>query len=317
MVMQYNLAPICLFTYNRLEQTKQTIESLQNNFLAIESKLIIFSDGPKNEYNRDEVKAVRNYIRNITGFKNVQVIESKINKGLANSIIEGVTRVIEKYDFAIVLEDDLITSPNFLDFMNKGLQFYKDDYRIQSINGFSLDVGNYLDRFDTFSHIRTYSWGWATWGDRWHTHIFNKKSIQKMITPELLREFNSKCGANMTQMLMRSLTNSNDSWYASWVFYHFVEKKYSIYPYLSKIKNIGYGKNATHCSTINVFKSNFDYVESRRFKFKIELDDSKQLSENFLKYFTLKYKILFRINLIFKKGGIKLLVAELKGRLIN
>tara|TARA_B110000503_G_scaffold118617_1_gene179696 strand:- start:2146 stop:3093 length:948 start_codon:yes stop_codon:yes gene_type:complete len=315
--MQNNLAPVCLFTYNRLEETKQTIEALQNNFLASDSKLFIFSDGPKNEDSMNKVEAVRNYIHSITGFKNVHVLESKKNKGLANSIIEGVTKIINEYGCAIVLEDDLITSPNFLDFMNKGLQFYYDDDRIQSINGFSLDLGNYSDRYDTFSHMRTYSWGWATWGNRWSTHIFNKKAIKNMITPELLRDFNVECGSNMTQMLMRSLTNSNDSWYASWAFYHFIENKHSIYPYLSKIENIGYGVNATHCSTINVLKSNFDYVESRYFKFKIELDDSKQLSENFLKYFTLKYKILFRINLIFKKGGIKLLVADLKGKLIN
>ena len=313
--MQNNLAPICLFTYNRLGETKLTIEALQNNFLARDSNLFIFSDGPKNEDSGNKVEAVRNYIYSIGGFKNVHVLESKKNKGLANSIIDGVTKIINEYGFVIVLEDDLITSPNFLDFMNKGLQFYKDDGRIQSINGFSLDLGYCSDRYDTFSHMRTYSWGWATWGNRWNNDIFNKKAIKNMITPQILREFNVKCGSNMTQMLIRSLTNSNDSWYASWAFYHLIENKHSIYPYLSKIENIGYGEKATHCSTINVLKSNFDYVESRNFNFKIELDDSKKLSENFLKYFTLKHKILFRINLIFKKGGIELLIADLKEKL--
>jgi len=136
-----------------------------------------------------------------------------------------------------------------------------------------------------------------------------------VINPALLRDFNFICGANMTQMLEKSLANSNDSWYASWAFHHFIENKHSIYPYLSKIKNIGYGKNATHCATINVLKSNFDHTESRHFNFSKELSDSSQLSKNFLKYFSFSYKLLFRIKLIFKKGGINLLLLDFKNKL--
>lgn len=116
-------APILLFTYNRLSETKQTVEALQKNYLASQSKLFIFSDGAKNFRDVQKVKDVREYIGSIDGFKSVKVFESTENKGLANSIIIGVTKIITEYGRVIILEDDLISTPNFLNFMNEALSF--------------------------------------------------------------------------------------------------------------------------------------------------------------------------------------------------
>ncbi len=121
------LAPIVLFVYNRLSHTKQTVESLQKNYLADQSELFIFSDGPKNELDRQKVENVRKYLNSINGFKNIVIKESQENKGLANSVISGVSEIISKYGKIIVMEDDLVSAPGFLKFMNEALEFYKDN----------------------------------------------------------------------------------------------------------------------------------------------------------------------------------------------
>ena len=115
------LAPICLFTYNRIDELKLTIKALQQNFLAVESDLVIFSDGGKDENSWEKVNHVRQYLRSVSGFRSLEIVESPNNKGLANSIITGVSSVTEKQQKVIVLEDDLITSTNFLDYMNQCL----------------------------------------------------------------------------------------------------------------------------------------------------------------------------------------------------
>ena len=134
------LAPITLFTYNRLWHTQQTIEALRNNELADVSELFLFSDGPKSEADREKVQSVREYLKSVTGFKKVAVVERDRNLGLAQSIISGVTEFVNKYGRVIVLEDDMLTSPFFLRFMNDALEFYKDEEKVISIHGYMYPV---------------------------------------------------------------------------------------------------------------------------------------------------------------------------------
>jgi hypothetical protein len=165
-----DLAPICLFVYKRLSETRQTVESLQKNFLAGESGLFIFSDGYKNENDIDKINQVREYIKTISGFKKITLFESPINKGLANSIIAGVTQIIEQYGKVIVLEDDLIATTNFLDFMNQALNYYAQQGKIFSIACFSHKIKYPPDyNYNVFLQGRPTSWGWATWLNRWNT----------------------------------------------------------------------------------------------------------------------------------------------------
>lgn len=135
-----NLAPIVLFTYKRLNTLKQTIESLQQNYLATESDLYIFSDAAKGIEDKESVDSVRNYIKTIKGFKSVTITESEVNKGLATSIIEGVSQILKTHETVIVLEDDLVSTNNFLDFMNESLTKYEDETAIFSISGFSFNL---------------------------------------------------------------------------------------------------------------------------------------------------------------------------------
>ncbi len=115
-------APVVLFVYNRLELTKRTVAALQRNVLAAETDLIVFSDAAKNPKDEFKVNLVRAFISSLTGFRSVSVHLRDVNFGLSNSIIDGVTTVVNEYGSVIVLEDDLITSQYFLQFMNDGLK---------------------------------------------------------------------------------------------------------------------------------------------------------------------------------------------------
>ena len=160
-----NNAPIALFVYNRPEHTRRTIEALKQNILAKESELIIFSDAPRSDVQVEKVREVRNYIRHIDGFNSIIIIERDINYGLARSIMEGVTEVVDKYGRIIVLEDDMVTSQYFLTYMNEALEKYADDERVVSIHGYVYPVKQSLP--DAFFLPGADCWGWATWSRGW------------------------------------------------------------------------------------------------------------------------------------------------------
>jgi hypothetical protein len=160
------LSPIVLFTYLRLETLVKTVNALAANFYAAESDLIIFSDGAKNQKDELKVGEIRSYLKTIQGFKSLVIHESNTNKGLATSIIQGVSSVLKGHPSAIVLEDDLITSRNFLAYMNQALTYYQDNPKVLSISGFSPIIKGLAENEVYFTQ-RSSSWGWACWADRW------------------------------------------------------------------------------------------------------------------------------------------------------
>ena len=309
-----SLAPICLFTYNRIKETQQTVESLKRNYLAPESELFLFCDGPKEKQTAPKVEAVRRYLHTIKGFKSVVVIEAENNKGLANSIITGVSEILEKYDKIIVMEDDLITSPNFLDFMNQALEFYRNDQTIQSISGYSLALKDKTN--EVYFQLRPGSWGWATWKNRWNTELFDKEKLKTDIhkNPHLLKEFKRNCGNDIPRMLIKSLKDQNDSWYVRWTFDHFKNKHYSVFPSYSFIQNIGHQADATHCKGINTYISDSVDEQIRYFNFSDFQISDQHLTREFLRYFSIQYKIAYRIRLLKTRDGRKQLLREIKIR---
>src|ERR1700733_2581205 len=160
-------APIILFVYNRLDTLIRCVRSLQQNPLAAESELFIFSDHPRAEKDAHAVAAVREYIRTITGFRKVSIREAPQNMGLARSVIKGVTAIVDQYGNAIVVEDDLICSTNFLSFMNQALEYYRNNKRIFSVGGYTKPM-KHLGQQAVYFTLRASSWGWATWKDRWN-----------------------------------------------------------------------------------------------------------------------------------------------------
>lgn len=241
------LAPIVLFTYKRLDTLIKTIESLQQNYLASESDLYIFSDAAKGIQDQEPVQNVRNYIKTIKGFKSVTITESPVNKGLATSIIEGVSQILKTHQTVIVLEDDLVSTNNFLDFMNQSLTKYEDETAIFSISGFSFNLN--LEKkyfYDVYFLNRGWSWGWATWRDRWEKVDWKIKDYSEFIKNKKAQKLFAAGGSDLNSMLKKQMTGNLDSWAIRWFYNQFKLGGLTLYPVKSKILNEGFGADATH-----------------------------------------------------------------------
>ncbi|MCU0342231.1 MAG: glycosyltransferase [Ignavibacterium sp.] len=257
-----NLAPLIIFVYNRPEHITKTIEALKSNAFAAESSLFIFSDGNKDERDKKNVDKVRNYISKISGFKEIKITLRVKNLGLADSVISGVTEVIEKYGKAIVLEDDIVTSPYFLKFMNEALEFYKDDKRIFSISGYNFPIKipeSY--KHQVYISPRPSSWGWATWKDRWDNAVWKPENVLNIKDKKAVRNLMDKAGKDLAPMLLKSIEGKISSWAVKWAFTHLVNESYCLYPTNSLVRNNGADASGT----------NFNRVTSR---YEVELDES-------------------------------------------
>lgn len=241
-----SLAPIALFVYNRPVHTKRTVEALLSNDLAANSNLIIYSDGAKNEGSVGKVLEVRSFIKSIKGFKSVHLVEQEENLGLAKSIIQGVSNVIAQYGKVIVLEDDLVTSPYFLTYMNKGLKLYEEEEDVISIHGYIYPINLHtLER--TFFLKGADCWGWATWKRGWD--LFERegeKLLYQLTSNNLTHEFDFNGSYPYTQMLKDQINGKNDSWAICWYASAFIHNKYTLYPVKSLVQNIGLDLSGTH-----------------------------------------------------------------------
>ena len=233
-----SLAPIALFVYNRPLHTQMTLEALQKNKSALQSDLFIFSDGSKNEASTRKVEEVRNYIKKISGFKSVTIVERKYNIGLASNIIDGVSQIVNDFGKIIVLEDDLLTSPYFLDFMNEGLRIYEEDKNVVSIHGYSYPVKENLP--DTFFIRGADCWGWATWKRGWSVFEPDGKLLLKKLTEtDQLESFDFNGASRYVQMLKDQTEGKVNSWAIRWYASAFINNMYTLYPGKSLISNTG------------------------------------------------------------------------------
>lgn len=290
------LAPICLFTYTRLEQTKQTIDALKANYLAKDSHLVIYSDGPKNEKSLNAVLEVREYLKEVDGFASVVVHESPINQGLANSIIRGVSDIMTFSGRVIVLEDDILTSPNFLDYMNQGLDFYANNTKILSVCGYSSPIDSTASYDNYFTH-RSSSWGWATWEDRWKEVDWNVKDYDQFILNKADRRRFNLMGSDMTKMLRQQMTGNINSWAIRFCYHQFSRSLYSVHPVLSKVQNIGFtGKTASHTQEkYNRFVTPLDETLVRSFNFSPDARLVNSFTRQFVKPYSLLQRVRYKI----------------------
>ena len=275
------LAPIVLFVYNRPWHTQQTIEALQNNTLANESELFIYSDAPKDEQSIDKVADVRNYIQTITGFKKITIIEREKNWGLANSIIDGVTTIVNQYGKIIVLEDDLVTSPYFLTFMNEALVMYKDENNIACIHGYIYPIDQLPE---TFFIRGADCWGWATWQDKWA--IFEadgQKLLNELKRRKLQNEADFNNTADYTQMLKDQIAGKNNSWAIRWYISAFVKEMLCLYPGKSYVQNIGTDDSGTHCCVTDLYQIELSHIDNFKKVSPVETLEARQKMESFFR----------------------------------
>lgn len=285
------VSPIALFVYKRLYHTEKTIEALKQNFLASDTELFIFSDGPKEAGDSKEVELVRSYLDNIQGFKKIEIIKSNQNKGLARSIIEGVTSIIEKKGKVIVIEDDIQTSKNFLDFLNSALDFYSDDPSIFQISGYRPPISiSAKNEKDVFFVPRICSWGWAIWKDRWNQIDWTLKDMDILLKNRQSRSLFSLAGKDKISVLIGAKSGINDVWAIIAEYSRFMRNNsLVVYPVISKAGNIGSDGTGTHGDKRNKFDVPLDTSESQDFKFNEETVMDTMETKEFEKFYSINW----------------------------
>jgi len=178
--------PIVLFAYNKHDLTGRVLLALANNTLAKESDLIVFLDVPKIKTpikTQELYSLINSYAKK---FKSLTIRLRSHNFGLFGNITKGITEVLNNAEACIVLEDDIITSPYFLQYMNDGLNFYKNNKDVFSLSSLNFFTGTVGETF--FSEIAD-CWGFAIWKRSWDLINFNSQ--------ELLKEVNIKTFSNV------------------------------------------------------------------------------------------------------------------------
>lgn len=249
------LAPIVLFVYNRPWHTEQTLKALMRNELADQSVLYIYADGPKENATEEELKKieeVRQQIRKKKWCKEVHIIEAEKNKGLATSIIDGATEVVNKHGKIIVLEDDIVTSKGFLKYMNEALDLYEKNKKVFHISGYMYPHTEKLP--NTFFFNVPLCWGWATWKRAWSN--FNNDTdelIQRINKKKLWAKFNKFGSTFLADQLKANQTGTINSWFVKWHASVMLNNGFCLFPGMSTVNNIGFDSTGIHNGTTDAY----------------------------------------------------------------
>ena len=278
------LAPILLFVYNRPLHTQKTVDALKKNDLAGNSQLFVISDGAKSEEGEKLVVQVREFVKTIDGFRSLTIINREKNFGLADSIIDGVNHAFTLDNRVIVLEDDIITAPSFLTFMNNALEFYQGDNTIFSISSYPYPI-NIPDSYkkDVFISYRASSWGWGTWKNRWDKVDWAVKDFDSFNKDKKAQKLFNRAGEDSTPMLRAQMRGEIDSWAIRWSYSHYKYNAHCLFPTKPLCKNIGIDNSGTHSKKSKKFEvelsDNFDMIQLSK---ELEINDNIMKS---MKYF--------------------------------
>lgn len=247
-----NPSPIALFVYNRPEHTRRTLKFLKENLLADESRLFIFSDGAASAKDVERVNEVREIIKNAEGFKKIEIIERRANAGLANSIIEGVTKLVKQYGKVIVFEDDLITSPYTLQYFNNALNQYQNMSKVMHIGAYMYSLQN-ENLPETFFYRAATSWGWATWDRAWKHFEPDINTLMKQFDAHKRFKFSIEGTMNFWRQMQEFKTGKNNSWAIRWYASIFLQNGLTLNPAHSLVNNIGHDGSGVHSGLNDIY----------------------------------------------------------------
>lgn len=281
------LAPIALFVYNRPEHTRRTLKFLQQNQLAAESRLFIFSDGPKNAAQEKLVAEVRQLIHEIEGFKSVEIIERTENMGLANSIIDGVSKLLKEYGRIIVLEDDLITSPYTLRYFNEALDHYEQEEQVMHIGAYMYPLPQEQIQTlpQTFFFRVSGSWGWATWARAWKHFNPDIQYLMDQFDAPKKHQFAIEGTMNFWKQMKEFKNGKNNSWAIRWYASIFLKGGLTLNPSRSLVHNIGHDGTGVHSGKNDIYSVSISNELITQFPDKVmEHPEAYQAIKHFLKH---------------------------------
>ena len=302
-------APILLFIYNRPKHLEGTINGLVKCKNFRKHDLIVIGDGPKNKNDEKNVFEARKIAKHKLD-KNTQFIFSKKNKGLSKSIIDGVTNTINKYEKAIIIEDDLKLHESFLEYMQNALDFFQDNDQVYSVSGYAYKDMNNSETDEPMFLPFISTWGWGTWKSAWETFDHNSKGSEKLFRNNDLRHLFDVNGVYpFSDMLESQKQGRVDSWGIRWYWTLFNQKKLCCYPRNSLVINDGYDNEATNGrGWANNFNKKKMFIEDIRptkfFNKEVKVDEMYyhhvtlalfQLNGGYFGYMKDKIKRLFKI----------------------
>lgn len=266
-----------LFTYNRPAHTRKVLYALSQNDVKPQ-KLFIFQDGMKPETDQSEWEAVREIIKDVTWCETEIHISDK-NKGLANSIVQGIDYVFQTCDAVIVIEDDCVPHPKYMSFMYDCLNRYRDEKKVYSVGGCPEPID--IDRVpgvDVYFCGRFSSLGWGTWKDRWEEYERDYSILKRMRTDRDCRERLNIWGGDLEDHLLGNISGECDSWAVFWALKMIEKDGYFLCPYDSLIRNIGWDGSGVHCDSRRIDREyrDIDNMEDLSFPSQIEITESAQ-----------------------------------------
>jgi hypothetical protein len=273
-------APIALFVYNRPEHTLKTLQAIKANRGSRISSLWIFSDGPRDAEDDDRrVSEVRRIVKSDNWAGTVTLIEQQQNQGLAKSIKAGITAILQQSDRVIVLEDDIVTSPGFLDYMNRSLELYRNDVNVYNISAYLPPQFGWYPFSDTFFFRMMCCWGWGTWRRAWRTADWDAGLLLGKIanSPGGIHRLNIDGTVPYAEHLIYNLTGQKQTWAIYWAASCYVQGGLSLFPHKSLVRNIGLDGSGENCGTSGEFQPLGDRIRVYR----IAITESKLCVERF------------------------------------
>jgi len=288
------LAPVIIFAFNRPRAFSRCIEYLKRNPEAKDSSLFIFIDGARvgKDDEMKKVLKVREIAEGINGFKSVTLNFNDKNKGLAQSIISGTSKIIEMYGKVIVLEDDLVPMPNFLRYMNQMLDKYENEQNIFQVSGFGLKIKRPQDYpFDTYYHYRAQSWSWGTWKDRWESVDWNVSTFKELSANKNQQRAFNRGGSDLSGMLRGYMEGRNNSWYIRFNYEMHRQGKLCVLPFETLILNDGFGDDATHCKGFNRYTTSINNSAIIDFQCSPIIEVDERICRQVVWYWSIPYRI--------------------------
>ncbi len=244
------LAPVAVFAYNRADKIIRCLRALAENPEAKDTRVVVFSDGPKSEAGRAAVEETRHGLdayAPAAPFKSFEIVKAPANKGLAASILEGVTRILKESESVIVLEDDLVVSSGFLDYMNRALAFYADEPRVGAVSAYTYPLASLAGHPEDVYLLRKGDcWGWATWRDRWQEGAWAEMDYAAYLRDRALRRQFEAVENGWDTTMVRHIQGHVNSWAIRWMLHLFRQGLLTVYPKRSLVSNDGFDGSGTH-----------------------------------------------------------------------
>ena len=275
-------APIALFAYHRPDHLARVLQALRANPEARESDLVAYSDGPKHPGHEAGVEAVRVQLRELDGFRSLRVVERDRNMGLAKSIIAGVSELVEAHGEVVVVEDDLVVSPDFLRYMNQGLERYRHEENVASIHGYRYPLAS--TSTSSFFIRGADCWGWATWRRAWK--VFEPDSrvlLARLRHRKLERHFDFDGTYGYVRMLQDQIEGRVDSWAIRWYASAFLADMVTLYPRESLVENIGHDGSGSHCDPSDRYR--VEIASSGELRWPEKVEEDQAMRREFARYF--------------------------------